>query len=89
MGHGPLTRKGSRQTRELADWAHTSMLRPGQPLANAEGIAIPRCVGSVDETLANIRENRDDARVIPLLLDFKMNHVPLRYSAMSAFPSPS
>ena len=59
MGHGLLTRKGSWQTRELADWART-MLRAGHPLANAEDMAIPRCVGSVDETLAIIRENRDE-----------------------------
>ena len=30
----------------LVDWARTSMLDP--PLANAEGIEIPRCVASAD-----------------------------------------
>jgi predicted Rossmann-fold nucleotide-binding protein len=44
---------------ELADWARAYMLRPGLALANAEDIAIPQCVGSVEETVAIIRANRE------------------------------
>jgi hypothetical protein len=46
--------------RGLADWARTAMLRPGQSLADAEDLAIPQCVGTVEETLAVIREDRED-----------------------------
>jgi uncharacterized protein (TIGR00730 family) len=45
---------------ELADWARTYMLRPGLPLANAEDMTIPQCVGSVGETVAIIRANREE-----------------------------
>jgi uncharacterized protein (TIGR00730 family) len=46
--------------RDLADWARGAMLRPGLPLANAEDLAIPRCVGTVEETLDIIRGDRED-----------------------------
>ena len=45
--------------RELADWARDYMLRPGLALANAEDMAIPQCVGSVEETVAILRANRE------------------------------
>jgi len=44
---------------ELAEWARAYML-PGLALANAEDIAIPQCVGSVEETVAIIRANREE-----------------------------
>jgi predicted Rossmann-fold nucleotide-binding protein len=46
--------------RGLAEWARTAMLRPGLSLADAEDLTIPQCVGTVGETLAVIREDRED-----------------------------
>jgi hypothetical protein len=42
----------------LIDWARESMLVEGSELASAEDFSIPRCVDTIDETLAIIRENR-------------------------------
>jgi uncharacterized protein (TIGR00730 family) len=42
---------------ELVDWAKRYMLRPGFELANAEDMAIPRCVTSAEEAIAAIREH--------------------------------
>jgi len=43
---------------DLIDWARESLTRPGAELVNAEDLAIPRCVTSVDETVTIIRESR-------------------------------
>jgi uncharacterized protein (TIGR00730 family) len=45
--------------RELADWARAHMLHPGLALANTEDITIPRCVASVEETVAIVRTSRE------------------------------
>jgi uncharacterized protein (TIGR00730 family) len=45
---------------ELADWARAHMLRPGLALANAEDMAIPQCVASVEETVAILRKSREE-----------------------------
>jgi uncharacterized protein (TIGR00730 family) len=45
---------------DLANWARTYMLRPDLALANAEDIATPRCVGSVEETVAILRASREE-----------------------------
>ena len=44
---------------ELADWARAYMLRPGLALANAEDLAIPQCVATVEETVAILRNSRE------------------------------
>jgi uncharacterized protein (TIGR00730 family) len=41
----------------LVDWARTQLLSSQPPLANAEDMAIPQCVGTADEAIALIREN--------------------------------
>lgn len=41
----------------LVDWARTQLLSTQPPLANAEDMAIPQCVGTADEAIALIREN--------------------------------
>jgi uncharacterized protein (TIGR00730 family) len=43
---------------ELIGWARDSLTRPDFELANAEDLDIPRCVNSVEETVAIIRESR-------------------------------
>jgi uncharacterized protein (TIGR00730 family) len=42
---------------ELVDWARKNLLKPELSLANAEDIAIPRCVNTADEAIALIREH--------------------------------
>jgi hypothetical protein len=42
---------------DLVSWAGTHLLATQPPLANAEDIAIPRCVNSADEAIALIREH--------------------------------
>jgi uncharacterized protein (TIGR00730 family) len=42
----------------LVDWARQSMLAEDCHLASPEDFAIPRCVGTVEETIALLRENR-------------------------------
>jgi uncharacterized protein (TIGR00730 family) len=45
---------------ELTDWARAHMLRPGLALANAEDMAIPQYVASVEETVAILRKSREE-----------------------------
>jgi hypothetical protein len=40
----------------LVEWARTSLLSTQPPLANAEDLEIPRCVNTVDEAIALVRE---------------------------------
>jgi uncharacterized protein (TIGR00730 family) len=56
--HGtPLILVG-RMWADLVGWARDSLTRPGAELVNAEDLDIPRCVNSVEETVAIIRESR-------------------------------
>jgi uncharacterized protein (TIGR00730 family) len=41
----------------LVDWAKASLLKPELPLANAEDLAIPRCVDTADAAIALVREH--------------------------------
>jgi uncharacterized protein (TIGR00730 family) len=43
---------------DLVRWARDSLTRPGAELVNAEDLDIPRCVNTVEETVAIIRESR-------------------------------
>lgn len=43
---------------ELVEWARGAMLREGSELASPEDFSIPRCVNTIDETVALIREHR-------------------------------
>jgi uncharacterized protein (TIGR00730 family) len=43
---------------ELVEWGRRSMLRKGNELASEIDFTIPRCVNTIDETVAIIRENR-------------------------------
>lgn len=43
---------------DLMSWARDSLTRPGVELVNAEDLDIPRCVNTVEETVAIIREGR-------------------------------
>lgn len=43
----------------LVQWGRDSMLREGIELASAEDFAIPHCVGTVEETIALLRDSRD------------------------------
>src|SRR5215467_10551504 len=43
---------------ELVEWGRRSMLSKGSELASKIDFAIPRCVNTIDETIALIRENR-------------------------------
>ena len=43
---------------DLLRWARDSLTRAGTELANAEDLDIPRCVNSVEETVAILRESR-------------------------------
>jgi len=43
---------------ELVDWGRRSMLREGQELASPADFTIPRCVDTIEETIALIRTNR-------------------------------
>jgi len=43
---------------ELVGWGRSSMLRKGNELADEIDFTIPRCVNTIDETVALIRENR-------------------------------
>jgi uncharacterized protein (TIGR00730 family) len=43
---------------DLLRWARDSLTAPGTELVNAEDLEIPRCVNSVEETVAIIRESR-------------------------------
>jgi uncharacterized protein (TIGR00730 family) len=45
---------------ELVEWARTSMLRPDMLLASPGDMEIPRCVGTVEETIAIIDKDRAD-----------------------------
>src|SRR4029434_6883853 len=42
----------------LVQWGRRSMLRKGNELASEIDFTIPRCVNTIDETVALIRENR-------------------------------
>ncbi len=44
---------------DLIDWAQRHMVSVATPLASAEDIALPRCVRTVDEALAIVREHHD------------------------------
>ena len=55
LGRTPLILVGT-MWEGLVNWARAAMLRPGLALANAEDMAIPQCVGTVEETVAIIRE---------------------------------
>jgi uncharacterized protein (TIGR00730 family) len=41
----------------LVEWARNSMLTTDPPLANADDLAIPRCVANADEAIALLRES--------------------------------
>jgi uncharacterized protein (TIGR00730 family) len=41
----------------LVEWARNSMLSTDPPLANADDLAIPRCVANADEAIALLRES--------------------------------
>jgi len=43
---------------ELVEWGRRSMLRKGNELASEIDFTIPRCVNTIEETVALIRENR-------------------------------
>jgi hypothetical protein len=43
---------------ELIEWSRRFMLIPGSELASAKDFTIPRCVNTIEETIALIRENR-------------------------------
>jgi uncharacterized protein (TIGR00730 family) len=43
---------------DLMGWARDALTRPGAELVNAEDLDIPRCVNSVEETVAILRESR-------------------------------
>jgi uncharacterized protein (TIGR00730 family) len=42
---------------ELVDWAKKNLLKPELNLANAEDMAIPRCVKTADEAIALLRDH--------------------------------
>ncbi len=44
---------------DLVGWARAHLLTSEPPLANAEDMAIPRCVKTADEAIALIREHRE------------------------------
>jgi uncharacterized protein (TIGR00730 family) len=44
---------------ELVDWSRKYMLRPDVPLASPADMEIPSCVGTVEETVAIIRQDRE------------------------------
>jgi uncharacterized protein (TIGR00730 family) len=44
----------------LIEWARHSMLSAAPPLASAEDMTIPQCVGSADEAIVLLRKYRDD-----------------------------
>jgi uncharacterized protein (TIGR00730 family) len=44
----------------LIDWARATMLRSDLAMANAADMDIPRCVGTVEETIAIIRQDREE-----------------------------
>jgi len=52
----PLILVGKMWT-DLVEWARTHLLSSQPPLANAEDIAIPRCVLNADEAIALVREH--------------------------------
>jgi len=58
LHHTPLVVVG-KMWEELVEWARAYMVRPGQSLANAEDMALPQSVGSVEETVAILRANRE------------------------------
>jgi uncharacterized protein (TIGR00730 family) len=43
----------------LVEWARETMLREGSELASPEDMDIPRCVNTIEETIALIRQNRE------------------------------
>jgi uncharacterized protein (TIGR00730 family) len=43
---------------DLVRWAREYLMRPGAELASAEDLELPRCVNSVEETVAILRESR-------------------------------
>jgi predicted Rossmann-fold nucleotide-binding protein len=45
---------------ELVEWARTYMLRPDMMLASSGDMEIPQCVGTVEETIAIIRRDREE-----------------------------
>jgi predicted Rossmann-fold nucleotide-binding protein len=58
LGRTPLILVG-KMWAGLVDWARVTMLRPGLALADAADMAIPQCVGTVEETVAIIRASRE------------------------------
>jgi uncharacterized protein (TIGR00730 family) len=52
----PLVLVG-RMWADLVGWARTHLLQTDPPLANPEDITIPRCVDTIDEAIALIREH--------------------------------
>jgi uncharacterized protein (TIGR00730 family) len=44
---------------ELVEWGQRNMLREGNELASEIDFTIPRCVNTIDETIALIRESRE------------------------------
>jgi hypothetical protein len=44
---------------ELVDWGRRSMLREGQELASAVDFTIPHCLDGIEETIALIRDHRE------------------------------
>ena len=50
----------------LVEWAKASMLDPRLNLANAEDMAIPRCLGSADEAIEAIREAQQAWKARPV-----------------------
>jgi uncharacterized protein (TIGR00730 family) len=45
---------------ELVEWARKHMVRPDVPLASPADMDVPRCVGTVEETVAIIRQDREE-----------------------------
>jgi uncharacterized protein (TIGR00730 family) len=45
---------------DLVNWARASMLRPGAVWVSPEDLEIPSCVGTADEAVAIIRQNRTE-----------------------------
>jgi uncharacterized protein (TIGR00730 family) len=43
---------------DLVEWARTSMLKEGSELASEADFTIPRCVNTIEETIALIQESR-------------------------------
>jgi predicted Rossmann-fold nucleotide-binding protein len=44
---------------DLVEWAQRHMLNEGNELVSPADLTIPRCVNTIEETVALIRENRE------------------------------